>query len=307
MAVTTKKKSGGGQTTPAASTTKTKATTSAPSKASSPVVAPAAPTYTPTTPKPATAPAYVPATGSTMQPATKAAQQDMSRNPHETSAPAAPAPASLPVWNQYSPSVAGTRTKAGSIPEPDRTSRPTQAPVPVYGPTNALGSGGEGIPVWNQYTRGEPAPPFNMMTRGIDLPVWNQYMTHLPNAASRGTRSYNNPWTVEAREAWRQGEREAPPPTVRPRAAGRTGAIDITYQTAPAPVVDPEGGLIYPPGYDTNGDGYADYWPQYAGDGYTPWDDWGRGGRGGGGGWTDYGDSEFEPQDWFVGMQNWRF
>lgn len=341
MAVTTKKKSGGGQTTvktkapspaptPAPSTVKTKAPTSGPSRASSPTVAPAAPTYAPTTPKPVVqhgpvnwggvtqaspskasspvvAPAaptynpapvsqsrtagYVPATGSTMQPKPVVQQGpfdwgSLSESPTgdilqrgpadwsgvELATQPAPSPSIMPTWLQ-------------SIQVPDYI----RELIRYYGPDEA---------------RRQIEAQDNWRPRVIDVNTGrdNSHVRAINQAPLYQGQAWDGTDLERmTAEAYRQYESRKRRPN-----AGRTGAIDITYQTAPAPVVDPEGGLIYPPGYDTNGDGYADYWPQYASDGYTPWDDWGRGGWGGGSGWGNS-DWEQEPQDWFVGMQNWRF
>lgn len=227
-----------------------------------------------------------------------------------------------------------TRTKAGSVPvsapqytgpswgqtpdQPiDMTSRPAIGTdvQPYAGPSwgNTQPAGTETKvyqgPGWaNTQPEGTQPVPYQGPSWGNTQPAGTQ--TQIYQGPSWGNTQ--NTWTRQDFEAWRRGERDLTMPRL-PIGTGLGNSQnfdrnpyndEIIYPTIPAPVVDPAGGLTYPDGYDTNGDGYTDYWPQY-GSSQDPWqsDGYGWGGRGG----YSYNDYQYEPKDWFVGMQNWRF
>lgn len=293
------------------------------------------------TPKPKPSQGYVPSTGSTLQPyqpqsrqvapqpsqqgqgvpgaqgARKAANQDMSRNPHANDA-APITPSSQP----FNMSTTGqTRRKQGTVA---RQPRAPQAPMPSgpvssvpapYSPTPLGLPTTEGIPVWNQYVVPTPSAPFNQYTAGRPAPIWNQYRDKLDsqywdNTVPQTTGTTPTPiWTQQGFEDWRRGERDLtiPRTPIPPGLGGsqnhsRDGygsMADQGYQGFEvAGHADTQ--VTYPDG--TGAQGYTDVYPQY-GDG---------GGYGDGyGGYGGYGRYPYnynqQVEDWFPGMMSWRF
>jgi len=293
---------------------------------------------------PSTGSTLNPAQAAATKPATKAANQT-AYNPRATQTPSAQhptqqQPAQQAPQNQPRPAAgdpAGggatqTRTKAGSVPQqaptytgPSWGQTPPQPVATQYRPAIGTNVPQYTGPSWgNTQPAGTRTQPYtgpgwaNTQPEGTKPvpyqgPSWgNTQPNGTPTLIYQGPSWGNtqNGWTRADFEAWRRGERDLTMPRLPiPPGLGGSGNFDrnpyndqIIYPTVPAPVVDPAGGIVYPDGYAVDGGGgYTDYYPQGYGDGY------GGGGWGGRGGWGNYDPYPYEPKDWFVGMQSWRF
>lgn len=279
---------------------------------------------------------YVPATGSTLQPHQaqsrqvapqpsqqgqtiqptpgKAAQQNMSRNPHANDGSTV-TPSQQP-WNQYT--TGPTRRKQGTVAPKPRAPQVSMAPVPSnipapYSPSVTGLPTTEGIPVWNQYVVPVPSAPFNQYTAGRPAPIWNQYRDKLDsqywdNTVPQTTGTTPTPiWTQQDFEAWRRGERDLTIPRL-PIPDGLGGSQNFPRNNRGGMGVQgfevagqADTQVTYPEGVAPD-QGYTDVYP-YAGDGGGYGDGYGGYGGYGRGGYS----YQQQVEDWFPGMMTWRF